>query len=268
MIIIKHKQKEFGKKIIKYLGDKSHKHEVIDPGLFNKILEIEGKNSGVGTVYTSDQKGVGYYSKHDNKIVVSENNASILAHELGHAYHDQNKNSKIGKILHSLDDKIENEYVTKAIPKVKGKDKNPDINLEQRKAIKKLAGKTKMIAGTGISGISGLAAGYKAEEEKEKGNKGKARLITAGSFLVPVLGHTPKVGREISATARGLSTLKKAGATKQQINSAKKSLGYALGTYLVKPAVDLAIHGGGQLAGRGLYKITHKNREENKSSEK
>ena len=121
--------------------------------------------------------------------------------------------------------------------------------------------------GSSVSGISGIAAGYKAEEEKEKGNKKKARLISAGSLAIPILGHTPELGSEISASSKAMKMIKAAGANKKQINTARKSLGYALGTYGVDLGKHLIINGGSQLIGKGVYKLTHRKKKEDKKEE-
>lgn len=133
--------------------------------------------------------------------------------------------------------------------------------------INRVAKGTKRIVGSSVSGISGIAAGYKAEEEKEKGNKKKARLISTGSLAIPILGHTPELGSEISASSKAMKMIKAAGANKKQINTARKSLGYALGTYGVDLGKNLIINGGSQLIGKGAYKLTHRKKKKDKKGE-
>ena len=157
-------------------------------------------------------------------------------------------------------------------PKVREKYKDYDFSnglpKELEDKINRVAYKTKKIVGSSVSGISGIAAGYKAEEEKEKGNKKKARLISAGSLAIPILGHTPELGSEISASSKAMKMIKAAGANKKQINTARKSLGYALGTYGVDLGKNLIINGGSQLIGKGAYKLTHRKKKEDKKEEK
>ena len=62
--------------------------------------------------------------------------------------------------------------------------------------------------------------------------------------------------------------IKAAGANKKQINTARKSLGYALGTYGVDLGKNLIINGGSQLIGKGVYKLTHRKKKEDKKEEK
>jgi hypothetical protein len=234
------------------------KNAVKDPHLFNKLKDSMN-DCGVDDIVFNDSETSRYTSLRGDKtgrISLSEkdkDSADVLAHELGHAYHMNNPKSKLGKFLHKLDDKVNDKYQDIGITKAGKKG-----NKFSRDLADKYAWETKNKVGTTVSGISGIASGYLAEREKEKGHKGRGRLISAGAYLIPILGHAPELGKEASASSRGIKMMKAAGASKDQIRSAKKSLGYALGTYASGLPRHLLNTGAGQVAGRGIYKLTHK----------
>jgi len=273
MIILR--QKYFGKisdkiqgKIQQRLHEKFEESAPKDKELYEKILKDNHKEAGVDKIGVTKNHNA---YKGDGLIVLSKDTVDqgrfgTLAHEMGHAYHTNNKKSKLGRAIHNLSAKIDEEYVISAIGPVRNKRKiDPDYAKESlTDQLRRVADKNRRFVGSTASGLSGVAAGYKAEEEKEKGNKKKARLISAGSLAVPVLGHTPELGREISASSKAMKMIKKAGANKQQIRGARKSLGYALGTYGVGLGKNLIINSGGQLVGKGAYKLTHKKKKEDK----
>ena len=253
-----------------------------DKKLFNKILKDNYKEVGVNKVGIANNPYSNSYMMGQKTIVLGKDTINkgefgSLAHEMGHAYHDSNKKSKLGRAFHRLDQKINNIYngignlALNLDPKVREKYKDYDFSnglpKELDYKLRNVAYRTKNIVGSSVSGISGIAAGYKAEEEKEKGNKKKARLISAGSLAIPILGHTPELGSEISASSKAMKMIKAAGANKKQINTARKSLGYALGTYGVGLGKNLIINGGSQLIGKGAYKLTHRKKKEDKKGE-
>ena len=273
------RQKEFGKitdKVKKYFARKSEETAPGDKKLFNKILKDNHKEAGVDKIEITQNRDSYMMGKKTillGKDTVNKGDFSTLAHEMGHAYHDSNKKSKLGRAFHRLDEKIGNIYngigsLSLLSPNVREKYKDYDFSnglpKELEDKINRVAYKTKRIVGSSVSGISGIAAGYKAEEEKEKGNKKKARLISAGSLAIPILRHTPELGSEISASSKAMKMIKAAGANKKQINTARKSLGYALGTYGVDLGKNLIINGGSQLIGKGVYKLTHRKKKEDK----
>ena len=276
------RQKEFGKitnKVKKYFARKSEETAPGDKKLFNKILKDNHKEAGVDKIEITQNRDSYMMGKKTillGKDTVNKGDFSTLAHEMGHAYHDSNKKSKLGRAFHRLDEKIGNIYngigsLSLLSPNVREKYKDYDFSnglpKELEDKINRVAYKTKRIVGSSVSGISGIAAGYKAEEEKEKGNKKKARLISAGSLAIPILRHTPELGSEISASSKAMKMIKAAGANKKQINTARKSLGYALGTYGVDLGKNLIINGGSQLIGKGVYKLTHRKKKEDKKKE-
>lgn len=276
------RQKEFGKitdKFKKYFARKSEEIAPGDKKLFNKILKDNHKEAGVDKMkivnYPYADTYIGEKTIVLGKDTVNKGDFSTLAHEMGHAYHDSNKKSKLGRAFHRLDRKINDVYNGIGISalgsdmeeKYKDYDFSNGLPRELEDKINRVAKGTKRVVGSSVSGISGIAAGYKAEEEKEKGNKKKARLISAGSLAIPILGHTPELGREISASSKAMKMIKAAGANKKQINTARKSLGYALGTYGVDLGKNLIINGGSQLIGKGVYKLTHRKKKEDKKGE-
>ena len=273
------RQKEFGKitaKLKDYFARKSEETAPEDKKLYDKILKDNHKEAGVdkiGITQNRDSYMMGKKTILLGKDTVNKGKFGYLAHEMGHAYHDSNKKSKLGRAFHRLDEKIGNIYngigsLSLLSPNVREKYKDYDFSnglpKELEDKINRVAYKTKRIVGSSVSGISGIAAGYKAEEEKEKGNKKKARLISAGSLAIPILRHTPELGSEISASSKAMKMIKAAGANKKQINTARKSLGYALGTYGVDLGKNLIINGGSQLIGKGVYKLTHRKKKEDK----
>ena len=277
------RQKEFGKitdKVKKYFARKSEETAPEDKKLYDKILKDNHKEAGVDKIRITQNRDSYMMGKKTillGKDTVNKGKFGYLAHEMGHAYHDSNKKSKLGRAFHRLDEKIGNIYngigsiAVASSPNVRKKYKDYDFSnglpKELEDKINRVAYKTKRIVGSSVSGISGIAAGYKAEEEKEKGNKKKARLISAGSLAIPILRHTPELGSEISASSKAMKMIKAAGANKKQINTARKSLGYALGTYGVDLGKNLIINGGSQLIGKGVYKLTHRKKKEDKKEE-
>lgn len=276
------RQKEFGKitgKLKDYFARKSEEIAPGDKKLFNKILKDNHKEAGIDKMkivnYPYADSYIGEKTIRLGKDTVNKGDFSTLAHEMGHAYHDSNKKSKLGRAFHKLDRKINDVYNGIGISalgsdmeeKYKDYDFSNGLPRELEDKINRVAKGTKRIVGSSVSGISGIAAGYKAEEEKEKGNKKKARLISAGSLAIPILGHTPELGSEISASSKAMKMIKAAGANKKQINAARKSLGYALGTYGVDLGKNLIINGGSQLIGKGAYKLTHRKKKKDKKGE-
>ena len=276
------RQKEFGKitgKVKKYFARKSEEIAPEDKKLYDKILKDNHKEAGVDKIEIVNNPHsdsyIGQKTIRLGKDTVNKGDFSTLAHEMGHAYHESNKKSKLGRAFHRLDEKINDIYNDIGISalgsdmeeKYKDYDFSNGLPGELENKVRRVAYRTKKIVGSSVSGISGIAAGYKAEEEKEKGNKKKAKLISAGSLAIPILGHTPELGREISASSKAMKMIKAAGANKKQINTARKSLGYALGTYGVDLGKHLIINGGSQLIGKGVYKLTHRKKKEDKKEE-
>lgn len=275
MIILR--QKEFGKITKKIRDHFIRKYEETTPEdkeLYDKILKNNHKEAGVDNIKITKNHDAykGQKTIELGKDTVNKGKFGTLAHEMGHAYHDSNKKSKLGRAFHRLDEKINDKYNNFGIsalgPEMEEKYKNYDFSKglpkELENKINRVAKKTKGVVGSSVSGISGIAAGYKAEEEKEKGNKKKARLISTSSLAVPVLGHVPELGREIAASSKAMKMIKAAGANKKQVKAARKSLGYALGTYGVGLGKNLVINSGGQLVGKGAYKLTHRKKKEDK----
>lgn len=257
---------------------KSFEYKDKDEELTNKLVgEAEDKNNVAKVILNSKRKnGATDKSDKNGKSLIFINrdtgNTAVLSHEVGHSYYISGEGEKkLGGKIHKLDRKINNVYQGIAKKKVGKEDNFENLSKEERKD--KLSSTRKNIkggVGSVVSGLTGLAAGYESAKEKEKENKNMARLITAGSLAVPVLGHAPELGREIAASSKGMKYLKKAGASKEQLKRSRKSMAYALGTYGVGLGKNLIINGGGQLVGRGVYKLSHKkkNDKSNKSEEK
>lgn len=263
MIILRQKNYGIVKKIKKYIGRKTDEYKTVDENINKKLLET-AKDNNVDAVVSSTNRHSSFVPINGKNFVFvnkkqgGRENNTVLAHELGHSYYVSGKGQdKLGGKIHKLDSKINEAYLNLS-KKLSTRDKNTSDNAKKKKV------NLKHITGSTVSGLSGIAAGYKSEEEKEKGNKKKARLISAGSLAVPVLGHTPELGREIAASKKGLEYLKKAGADKKQLKGSKKSMRYALGMYGINLGNNILINTSGQLVGKGAYKLTHKKKKENK----
>ena len=114
MIILR--QKEFGKitgKVKKYFARKSEEIAPEDKKLYDKILKDNYKEAGVdkiGITQNRDSYIMGQKTILLGKDTVNKGKFGYLAHEMGHAYHDSNKKSKLGRAFHRLDEKIGNIY--------------------------------------------------------------------------------------------------------------------------------------------------------------
>ncbi len=249
------------KKLRDHLGKKSNEYKDRDEKIL-RSLDKEAKKNGISAVVVNDKyPGASVVDTKTGKkaILLNRQTTGIphYAHEVGHSYYliGEGKD-KLGGKIHKADQKIKNSYRN-----LVGLNKE-DLTKEQKEKLNKRAKKTRGVVGSSVSGLSGVVAGYKAEEEKEKGNKKKANIIKASSLAVPVLGHAPQIGSEIAASKKGMEYLKKAGASKQQLKGSRKSMGYALGTYGVNLGKNLIINEGGQLVGKGAYKLTHKKKKD------
>lgn len=259
MIILRQNTFSIRKKLIDHLAKKANEYKNRDENISNKLSE-EAEKLGA-EIYTT--KGPSRFiesksGKHKIYINKDTGNNTILAHELGHAYYKiGDGKEKFGGRLHEVVRKIKNPYV-KLVKKANESKLESLTPKEQYELLTKEPKELRRNVGSAVSGLSGVLAGYKAAKEKEKGNKKKSRLISAASLGIPVLGHVPLMGTEISASKKGMEYLKKAGATKEQLKGSRKSMGYSLGTYGVDVGKNILINTGGQLAGRGIYRLTHK----------
>ena len=110
------RQKEFGKITAKLKYHFARKSEETAPGdkkLFNKILKDNHKEAGVDKIEITQNRDSYMMGKKTillGKDTVNKGDFSTLAHEMGHAYHDSNKKSKLGRAFHRLDEKIGNIY--------------------------------------------------------------------------------------------------------------------------------------------------------------
>ena len=80
--------------------------------LFNKILKDNHKEAGVDKIEITQNRDsyIGEKTIRLGKDTVNKGDFCTLAHEMGHAYHDSNKKSKLGRAFHRLDKKIGNIY--------------------------------------------------------------------------------------------------------------------------------------------------------------
>ena len=269
MIILRQNIFSIRKKLIDHLSDKAYEYKDRDQNLTDRLSE-EADRLGV-EIYTT--KGPTRYVETKGgkrRILMNKDtgNTANLAHELGHAYYKVGEGKdKIGGKIHKINYKLKKPY-TKLAENLNKLDLESLSIKDQNELITKKSTKLRKSTGSAVSGLSGVLAGYKAAEEKEKGNKKKSRLISAASLGIPVLGHVPQMGTEISASKKGMEYLKKAGATKEQLKGSRKSMGYSLGTYGVDVGKNILLNAGGQVAGGGIYKLTHKKKKSKEESEK
>ena len=175
--------------------------------------ESEKKRIKIKTIDHPRLKGNAMYNTRNDVVSLGKgkskfNQADVLAHELGHAEHFKNRSgSVIGKIAHS------------------------GIRYPGAIAMHRL-GEASILAG-----VNGYTLGKKVKDQDGKSTiADKIRRAAPAAIMAPVLIA------EAAASRQGLKMLKKAGASKQTMSKAKKSLGYALGSYAGVAAVPVGIN--------------------------
>lgn len=269
MIILRQNTFSIRKKLINYLANKSYEYKDRDQNLTDKLSEEADK---LGVEIRTTKGPTRYVETKSGKRIIRMNkdtgNTANLAHELGHAYYKVGEGKeKLGGKIHKVLYKLKKPY-TKLAENLNKKELESLPIKDQNELIIKKSTRLRKSTGSAVSGLSGVLAGYKVAKEKENGDKKKSRLISAASLGISVLGHVPQMGTEISASKKGMEYLKKSGATKKQLKGSRKSMGYSLGTYGVDVGKNILINAGGQLAGRGIYRLTHKKEKKNPKSEK
>lgn len=165
------------------------------------------------------------YGKDTIALGLNSNSSSILAHELGHAQHyNKRSGSLVGKIAHKL-------YAPS----------NTVVNLANSD------NKVKKIGVNGIFAGGGFRRGKNSVSTDENGNIKINKKKALKSALIGASVSVPVLISEAAASRKGLKTLKKLGASKELLKSARRDLGNAYGTYLgvsLKPvASEIGGHG-------------------------
>lgn len=125
------------------------------------------------------------------------------------------------------------------------------------KGIGKLAHKVALPA-TMLSTVSGIGlgihSGLKSGENESLWNKTK-------HIIVPTMLGAPLLAAEGFASHKGIKLLKEAGASKEQLKSAKKQLGSSLGTYAGHTAANVGLAMLARQAGKGIKAVRNKKRK-------
>lgn len=166
-----------------------------------------------------------YIGKDAIALGLGSNNSSILAHELGHAQHyNKRSGSLVGKISHKLYGP--SNYI---------------VNLANSN------NKVERIGVNGIFAGEGFRRGKNSVSTDENGNIKINKKKALKSALIGASVSVPVLISEAAASRKGLKTLKKLGASKELLKSARRDLGNAYGTYLgvsLKPvASEIGGHG-------------------------
>jgi len=181
-----------------------------------KAILQEGIDSS-GNIIHQSQSGIDLRS--GNKIVQlsgkTRGNASILGHELGHLHYLSNpKADKVGKYAHKLRPISDNST----------------------------------LIGLGAGIVSGVRSAKKEEKGEKEGivNRSLGILASTGANI-------PRLVAEGKASQHGYKLLKKAGASKRLLNSAKGNYKKAFLTYGTGIVGDIGISELGRAAGRAYY---------------
>ena len=151
-------------------------------------------------------------------------NATVLAHELGHAEHENGRSNKLLELNAKIQGKTRNSKIVKS------------------------------------SGALGLAAGFASGYHEGK-NGESSTISKIAPYLIPATLNAPHLIEEADASRRGIKMLKEAGASKPQLKNSKKSLACAFGTYAIQPAAQLAMTGVGRIAGKIVGKAKRRKQE-------
>lgn len=200
--------------------------------------KIENSNNRFNSYYLKDLRGIygddGSRAKDLVKVgAVGKDQASILAHELGHSKHYYGRDgSKIGKLAHKL------------------RDKQGDLNIK--------TGLSNGLVQHGLGVIGGFASGIKAGRDEKKGKK-ESILNKVGYVAAPLAYNTPTLVSEFEASRQGLKMLKKAGASKAYQRIARKNLGTYLGVYASRLTTPILAGYGARQAGKVIGRRTVSN---------
>lgn len=183
--------------------------------LTEKLIKESGKKGiQIKTIDHPVLKGNAMYHTEKDVVLLGKgkskfNQADVLAHELGHAEHYKKRGgSVIGKIAHS------------------GAVRFPGA-----------LSMYKLREASVLAGVNGYTLGRKVKDQDGKSTTtDKIRRIAPAAIMAPVLIS------EAAASRQGLKMLKKAGASKQTMSKARKSLGSALGSYAGLAAVPVGIN--------------------------
>lgn len=198
-------------------------------------LEDQAKKSKIGV-----KKFVGalggspaFYNMDDKSVYVSStipSTADTLAHELGHAHYDANKDAgKVGKYAH--------------------------------KAYKKLGGMASFTRHSPLAAVgAGVTSGVVKAKKEEKGKK-EGKLNKVLPYLAPTAVTAPGLVSEVAASHKGLKMLKEAGATKKDLRAARKNLAGAALSYGTIAAMNAGLGG---ISKHVAYKATKKVEEKKK----
>lgn len=221
-----------GKKINKYY--QTHKDRSINSEEVGKKLIRDAKKEGVEFVKSDApwmaQYADGTYLVGTGKFGNTKAGVGMLSHELGHVAQGKNRSGKLDNAAYKLgiyDNKFHGgngKYYT--------------------------------------SFLNGIHSGYVKEKNKEEGKKTSkfTKYKTAG---LPLLLNSPELITEGGASRTGQKLLKKAGANKDLLRASKKVNGLGLGTYAAAALANVGLGYGGELAGKGLRKLTtSKNKSE------
>lgn len=211
------KHRNRAKKIYNKLKSKNPKAAEKFKDSVEAVAERSAKSSGMS--------GTG---KHLGKdlVAVGEGrlaDADILSHELGHSA------LGAGKI---------------------GKGRSKDI---VGKGAHKLynAGKFGMSAGTIVGGVTGYKSGLKAAKLEAEGKKEKT-WDKVKSVAIPAAMVSPILVSEAAASRHGIKLLKEAGASKEALKTAKRSLGKAWGSYAAVGSAGAVTGAGSRAIGKAV----------------
>ena len=112
-----------------------------------------------------------------------------------------------------------------------------------------------------VYGIHGYASGLKAAKDESEGKK-ESKWNKVRAVAVPAMVSAPMLISEAAASRKGLKLLKQAGASKEAMKVAKKSLGNAHGTYASLAAGNIVAGEGGRLVGKAVGKRRRNSQKE------
>ena len=113
---------------------------------------------------------------------------------------------------------------------------------------------SKLLKNTGAIGLaSGFASGYNQTK-----NDDNSTIKKVGAYVPVAAINAPVLIEEADASRRGLRLMKNAGASKTQLRGSRKSLAYALGSYAIRPAAQIAMTSVGRVAGKVAGKLSKK----------
>jgi hypothetical protein len=217
-----HYYNKLGKSKISAPDNEAVKEKLLQKANDQGIRAVEGK-SPIGISYYRRATRSGAPKKVRESIVLDKagGDASVLAHELGHAqFFDKSRSKNIVGIaahrLHRVSD----------------------------------------LSKSGISFVNGLHSGINSERLRSKGKR-ESTWNKVKSVAIPAALMTPELIREGVASLKGLKMMKQAGASKQLLGQSKKAMGNAYKTYLAVSAHHILEgttgHALGKVIGKKIY---------------